>query len=117
MNAERSASQRGPRPLPVTNAELEFGNVEAWINVIRSYLAKHPGHKVVLLYDGEPVANLLSLYRMRHEISRDRFALQVEAPADERGDVAKLFRLLVEAAGPDYRRYLQKELHRVLTLF
>lgn len=105
-----------PRTIPISNI-LEFGNIEAWMNIIQSYKAAHPGHTVSILYQDQTVLNLVRLYRLRDSLSHDEFQLLVRAPDDDRKDVKKLFRLMVEGAGPNYKAFINKELYRVLTLF
>jgi hypothetical protein len=106
-----------PRAIVVTNKALAYGNIEAWINIIESYRRRHPEHRVSILYEGEPVNNLVSLFKMQRGSSDDAFKLVVAAPDKNLKDVPKLYRLLVEGAGPDYERFIQKEAFKVLTLF
>ncbi len=105
-----------PRTIVISNAELVHGNIEAWMNIIASYRERHAAHNVVIIYEGEPVNNLQTLFR-KGPPNKEAFQLVVEAPDGYLKDVPKLFRLLVEGAGANYRRYIEKELHKVLDLF
>lgn len=105
-----------PRTIVVTNDELVHGNIEAWMNIIASYAERHPEHVVLIYYEGEPVNNLQTLFR-KESPNKEAFQLVVETPDGFLKDVPKLFRLLVEGAGPNYGRFIQKELHKVLDLF
>ena len=106
-----------PRHLVVTNKLLEFGNIEAWQNIIRSYKSLHPSHRVILYYNGEVVNNLISLFKMGRPVNAEGFQLEVAAPDEDFTHEPKLYRLLVEGAGPDFERFISHELHRVLKLF
>ncbi|MBI3991717.1 MAG: hypothetical protein HY342_00475, partial [Candidatus Lambdaproteobacteria bacterium] len=98
-----------PRAIVVTNEEFVYGNIEAWINIIESYRRRHPEHRVSILYEGEPVNNLVSLFKLQRTPGDDSFKLVVTAPDKNLKDVPKLYRLLVEGAGPNYQRFIQKE--------
>ena len=106
-----------PRAIVVSNDVFVYGNIEAWINIIESYRQKHPEHRVSILYKGEPVNNLVTLFKMQRAPDDDAFELVVTAPDKSLKDVPKLYRLLVEGAGPNYERFIQKEAFKVLTLF
>ena len=105
------------RKIAVDNPEFGFGNMEAWANILRSYRAIHPEHEVTLHYEGKPVQNLTYLFKLGHTINQQGFELAVASADDVRKPISKLVRLLVEAAGPAYTRYLGRELHQTLKLF
>lgn len=111
------ATQTAPRRIVITIDHFGFANIEAWMNIIRSYKAVHPNHQVTLLYQGEPTKHVQYLFKLGRPVNRDGFELVVAAPADEQKDVAKLYRLLVEGAGADYQKFLDRELYRTLKLF
>ncbi len=111
------SAQTAPRDIVITNPNFEYGNVEAWINVIESYRQLHPEHEVVIIYDGKPVQNMISLFKMESAPNRQGFQMTVKAPDANWKDVAKLYRLLVEGASPNFRRFLGKEMYQVLKLF
>lgn len=111
------ATQTAPRRIVITADHFAYANIEAWMNIIRSYKQVHPNHEVTLLYQGEPTKNVQYLFRLNKPVNRDGFELVVGAPAEEQKDVAKLYRLLVEGAGADYQKFLDRELYRTLKLF
>jgi len=110
-------TQTTPRDIVITNAVFTHGNLEAWMNIIQSYQRLHPEHQVVILYEGEEVNNLMSFFKLEKSPNRQGFQLVVNAPDGHRKDVPKLYRLLVDGAGPNYERYLGKEVFKVLNLF
>ena len=109
--------QTSPREIVVTNAALEYGNIEAWTNIIASYHQRHPGHRVIIIYDGEPVSSVVSLFKMGEALNPHAFQMSVAAPDALWKDVPKLYRYLVEGGGAGYGKFLQREIHRVLNLF
>ncbi len=111
------ATQTAPRRIVITVDHFAYANIEAWMNIIRSYKAVHPNHEVTLMYEGEAAKNVQYLFKLGRPVNRDGFELVVGAPADEHKDVAKLYRLLVEGAGPDFEKFLNRELYRTLKLF
>ena len=110
-------TQTAPRRIVITADHFGFANIEAWMNIIRSYKAVYPNHQVTLVYQGEPTNNVQHLFKLGKPVNRDGFELVVGAPTDEQKDVAKLYRLLVEGAGPDFQKFLDRELYRTLKLF
>ena len=110
-------AQTAPRDIVITNPNFEFGNVEAWINVIASYRQSHPEHEVVILYEGTTVQSMISLFKMEETPNRQGFQMRVKAPDSNWKDVAKLYRFLVEGASPNFHRFLGKEMYQVLKLF
>lgn len=108
-----------PRIIPAISPEAALGhrNIEAWISIVRSYQAKHPGHQVHLFFQDEPVKSLVWLFKIGRAVPPDEFKLSVRAPGGDVADVPKLRRLLAEAAGSDPDRYVPVEPHRVLELF
>jgi hypothetical protein len=106
-----------PREIVITNRALEYGNIEAWTNIIASYRQLHPDHEVIILYEGEPVNSMLSLYKRGEALNLSAFQLAVSAPDSNWKDVPKLYRYLVEGASPGYKKFIEKELHKVLKLF
>ena len=106
-----------PREIVITNDALEYGNIEAWSNVIASYGQKHPDHQVIILYEGDPVHSVISLFKKSPNLNTNGFKLVVAAPDSNWKDVAKLYRYLVEGAGPNFNRFIQREIHQVRKLF
>lgn len=110
-------AQTAPRDLVVTNRAIEFGNIEAWMNIVESYEQSHPGHEVVFLYEGETVHNLITFFKMDSQPNREAFQVLVSAPDANLKDVPKLYRFLVEGGSNRFERYIQKETYQVLKLF
>ena len=106
-----------PREIVITNDALEFGNIEAWSNVIASYGQKHPDHQVIILYEGEVVHSVITLFKRSPNLNTHGFKLVVAAPDSNWKDVPKLYRYLVEGAGPNFNRFIHREIHQVLKLF
>ena len=117
MTEQEQMAQTAPRDIVVTNPSIEYGNVEAWINIIQSYNEVHPEHRVLIFYEGQPVQNLISLFKMENPANRDGFEMAVSAPDSNWKDVAKLFRFLVEGASPRFQQFINKEMYQVLSLF
>ncbi|MBI4082353.1 MAG: hypothetical protein HY423_07050 [Candidatus Lambdaproteobacteria bacterium] len=117
MSAVPKLDPEAPRPLPISGSTLTMGHVEAWMRIIRSYLDLHPDHEVEILYDNDPVNDLRSLFRSGAELNLGAFQLQLKTPDGNRKHAAKLYRHLVEGTGPDYERYLHRELFKVQNLF
>ncbi len=111
------ASQPAPRDIVISNPDFEYGNVEAWMNIIKSYEQIHPEHEVIILYEGEVVSNMISLFKMETRPNRSSFQMTVNAPDGNWKDMAKLYRLLVEGASPNFQKFIGKEVYRVLKLF
>lgn len=105
------------RRIVIDNEDFGFGNVEAWANIIRSYEQSHPGHRVLLVYQGKPVMNFTYLFKLGKLVDREGFEVAVAAEDRDYRHTSKLLRLLVEGAGPDYERFITHEIHRVLKLF
>ena len=109
--------QTAPRDIVVTNRDFTYANVEAWKNIIESYLQNHPEHDVAILYEGKTLANLIALCKMEAQPNRHGFQMVVTAPDKNLKDVPKLYRFLVEGAGPNFARFIEKEMYQVLKLF
>lgn len=114
---DHTAHQTVPRDIVVSNPTLEYGHIEAWSNIIASYQQKHPEHRVLIWYEGEQVYNMVSLFKKSDQLDPNAFQMSVSAPDSDWKDVPKLYRLLVEGAGPNYRQFLHKEIYQVLKLF
>ena len=111
------STHTAPRDIVITNPNFEYGNVEAWINVIESYRQIHPEHEVIIFYEGEQVQSMISLFKMEQKPDRQGFQMMVHAPDGNWKDVAKLYRLLVEGASPNFHKFIGKEMYQVLKLF
>jgi len=107
----------GPRKLTIANDHFSYANVEAWLNIIRSYMALHPRHEVIIHYEGETIQNNLNLFKLERPINEDGFEMTVHVNDGDETHVTKLFRLLVEGGGPNHNQFIRKELHQILDLF
>jgi hypothetical protein len=92
----------------VANELFHYGNVEAWKRVIGDYERAHPGCKVQVYYDGEPVRDMNALFTWGKAPwgSIIRFAVFAPAPGDPVRDLAKLRRSLAQASGRDFEALL-----------
>jgi hypothetical protein len=106
-----------PRKVPIENEAFGYGNLEAWANIIRSYHERHREQQVILYYNGLRVQSLTYLFKLGKTIQRDGFELSVEARDQDFSQLNKLYRLLIEGAGPDFGKFLVPEVHRTLKLF
>jgi hypothetical protein len=101
-----------PRTTPlcsveVTNELFHYGNVEAWKRVIGEYENTHPGCKVHVYYDGEPVRDMNALFTWGKARSGSviRFAV-VSSGAGAIRDIAGLRRCLAQASSRDFQPLL-----------
>ena len=117
MSGEISGVETEPRDIIISNSTLEYGNIEAWINIIESYHAANPEHHVVILYEAEPVKSLFSLFKRETTINKAAFQVKVYAPDGNLKNVPKLYRFLVEGGGAGYKQFIKKEVYQVLHLF
>lgn len=106
-----------PKVIPIQKDHFSFANIEAWLNIIRSYQQKHPEHKVHIVYEGEEIQSRMSLFRVEKPVNPEGFEFYVVAEDKNFKDLPKLFRLLVEGAGPEFNKFVPPELHRTLELF
>lgn len=112
-----SKKQSAPRKIEIRNDHFGFVNIEAWLNIIRSYKALHPRHEVTILYEGETLQNKISLFKLERPVNMDGFFLVVSADDQDLVHVPKLHRLLVEGGSPKCDKFIQRELHQILDLF
>jgi hypothetical protein len=90
----------------VTNELFHYGNVEAWKRVIGEYERAHPGCKVQVYYDGEPVLDLNALFTWG-KVQRGRcLEFTVSSPGSALRDTARLRRRLAQAASRDFEPLL-----------
>ena len=99
----------------VTNELFHNGNVEAWKNIIESYLEAHPGTTVRIYYDGELVEDINSLFKWGKVRTGDVIFFRVAG--EDIKDVSKLRRYLFEGASPRFEAFLKKDPGRILKLF
>ena len=118
--AEPSASRGKMRMTPkysvqVSNELFHNGNVEAWKNIVESYMTKHPGVEVHIFHDGQKVNNINALFKWGRVKHGDVILFSVAG--DEIKGVAKLQRYLYEGASLRFENYLKKDVNKVLNLF
>ena len=99
----------------VSNELFHNGNVEAWKNVIQSYITKYPESEVVVFYDNEVINNLNALFKWGKVKMGNVILFSVVGV--EIKDVAKLKRYLFEGASSRYEKFLDKAVDKVLNLF
>ena len=109
--------QSQPKVITITSPHFAFSNIEAWINIMRSYEAKHPTHSVHLVYEGKEIQNRLALFRVERPVNKEGFECYVTARDENMIDVPKLYRLLYEGAGPNFMQFINREVHTILKLF
>ncbi|MDH5753508.1 MAG: hypothetical protein OEZ59_13950 [Deltaproteobacteria bacterium] len=110
-------SKSKPRRIPVASEKIIFGHLEAWANIIRSYQATHPSHRVMLRYEDEAVLSLMELFKMAGRLNPQGFELVVAAADHNLKDVPKLVRYLVEGASDSYNQFIRRDVHQVQPLF
>ena len=115
--ASPSDKQSDPRQIPIRNDHFSFANVEAWLNIIRSYKTHHPDHHVHITYHGESLHNQMALFKLERPVDPEGFELVVSANDENLEDVPKLFRLLVEGGGGHPENYIKRDVNQVLDLF
>lgn len=116
-SASPSEKQSDPRVIPIRNDHFSFANVEAWLNIIRSYKSQHPHHQVHITYHGESLHNQMALFKLERPVDPEGFELVVSAMDENMADVTKLFRYLVEGAGKHPENFIKKDVHQFLDLF
>ena len=99
----------------VTNELFHNGNVEAWKNIIESYVTKFKGCEVVVFYDNEYINNLNSLFKWGKVKMGSVILFSVVGV--EFSAVSKLKRYLFEGASSRYEKFLDKDVNKVLNLF
>jgi len=99
----------------VTNELFHNGNVEAWKNIVESYIAKHPGLEVHIFHDGQKVNNINALFKWGKVKNGDVILFSVAG--EEIKGVAKLQRYLFEGASLRFENYLKKDVNKILNLF
>ncbi|MDH4121732.1 MAG: hypothetical protein OEV94_08530 [Deltaproteobacteria bacterium] len=105
------------RRLNLPPGEIRHGNVEAWMNILRSYHHAHPAHGIVFYFRDEPVNSPAQLFRQTPILATQEFRVEVEAADEDWSDLPKLTRLLAEGAGENFEMYLSRELYQIKDLF
>ena len=115
-SASRGKMRMTPKySVQVSNELFHNGNVEAWKNIVESYMTKHPGVEVHIFHDGQKVNNINALFKWGRVKHGDVILFSVAG--DEIKGVAKLQRYLYEGASLRFENYLKKDVNKVLNLF
>ena len=99
----------------VSNELFHNGNVEAWKKILESYQVKFPELAVHIMYEGEVINDINSLFKWGKVKHGDSIFFQVSG--EEILGVSKLQKYLYEGASPRYAQFLKLGVGRVLNLF
>ncbi|HON17273.1 MAG TPA: hypothetical protein PLA51_12425 [Spirochaetota bacterium] len=99
----------------VTNELFHNGNVEAWKKILESYNAKYPDLTVHVMFGGEVINDINSLFKWGKVKHGDSIFFQVSG--ENILGVSKLQKYLYEGASPRYEQFLKLGVGRVLNLF
>ncbi|WP_028973145.1 hypothetical protein [Spirochaeta cellobiosiphila] len=105
----------GPYAVPVTNELFHNGNVEAWKRIIESYKVSHAGTDVVILYDGERIHDINTLFKWGKV--KHGSAILFAVTGDNITDVSKLKKYLSQGASSRFEVFLNSPVGKVLNLF
>jgi len=115
-SAPRGKMKMTPKySVQVSNELFHNGNVEAWKNIVESYMTKHAGTEVHIFHDGQKINNINALFKWGRVKHGDVILFSVAG--DEIKGVAKLQRYLYEGASLRFENYLKKDVNKVLNLF
>ena len=101
--------------IPVTNELFHNGNVEAWKKIIQSYTTKYPGLEVYVLYEGERIHDINTLFKWGKV--KHGSAIMIAIAGDDIRDVAKLQRYLKQGASHMFEAFLKAQVGAILNLF
>ncbi|HPS58960.1 MAG TPA: hypothetical protein PK514_12715 [Spirochaetota bacterium] len=99
----------------VSNELFHNGNVEAWKKILESYQVKYPDLTVHIMYEGEVINDINSLFKWGKVKHGDSIFFQVSG--EEIIGVSKLQKYLYEGASQRYTQFLKLGIGRVLNLF
>mgnify|MGYP001172863318 FL=1 len=99
----------------VSNELFHNGNVEAWKKILESYQTKYPDLTVHIMYEGEVINDINSLFKWGKVKHGDSIFFQVSG--EEILGVSKLQKYLYEGASQRYTQFLKLGVGRVLNLF
>ena len=91
----------------VTNELFHYGNVEAWKRVIGEYENAHPGSKVRVYYQGEPVLDFNALFAWGKARNGSVLQFAVSSSGAAVRDTARLRRRLARASSRDFEPLLR----------
>lgn len=99
----------------VTNELFHNGNVEAWKKILESYHTKFPDLTVHVMFGGEVINDINSLFKWGKVKHGDSIFFQVSG--ENILGVSKLQKYLFEGASQRYEQFLKLGVGRVLNLF
>jgi len=99
----------------VTNELFHNGNVEAWKKILESYHTKFPELTVHVMFGGEVINDINSLFKWGKVKHGDSIFFQVSG--ENILGVSKLQKYLFEGASQRYEQFLKLGVGRVLNLF
>lgn len=113
-----SSTKRSITPkygVDVSNELFHNGNVEAWKKIVESYHTKFPELTVHIMFEGEVINDINSLFKWGKVKHGDTIFFQVSG--EEILGVSKLQKYLFEGASPRFEQFLKLGIGRVLNLF
>ncbi len=99
----------------VSNELFHNGNVEAWKKIVESYQTKFPDLEVHIMFKGEVINDINSLFKWGKVKHSDTIFFQVSGESIK--GVSKLQKYLYEGASPRFEQFLKLGVGRVLNLF
>ncbi len=99
----------------VSNELFHNGNVEAWKKIVESYHTKYPELEVHIMFEGEVINDINSLFKWGKVKHGDTIFFQVSG--ENILGVSKLQKYLYEGASPRFEQFLKLGVGRVLNLF
>jgi ribosomal protein L12E/L44/L45/RPP1/RPP2 len=99
----------------VSNELFHNGNVEAWKKILESFEAKYPDLKVHIMFGGEVINDINSLFKWGKVKHNDSIYFQVSG--ENILGVSKLQKYLYEGASQRYEQFLKLGVGRVLNIF
>jgi len=99
----------------VSNELFHNGNVEAWKKILESYEIKYPDLKVHVMFGGEVINDINSLFKWGKVKHGDSIYFQVSG--ENILGVSKLQKYLYEGASQRYEQFLKLGVGRVLNIF
>jgi len=99
----------------VSNELFHNGNVEAWKKILESFHVKYPDLTVHVMYEGEVINDINSLFKWGKVKHGDSIYFQVSG--ENIMGVSKLQKYLFEGASPRYEQFLKLGIGRVLNIF
>lgn len=99
----------------VSNELFHNGNVEAWKNIIESFMVSHSELNVTVYHEGELIQDLNTLFKWGKVKHGGLIFFQISG--ENIRDVSKLKRYLYEGASKRYESFMKKDINRALRLF